>query len=144
MRSWLKSIGSFDRPITDHPFYGSYNEEWIGFRKANKPGVRNGDHLSLYAPGGSKRIFAWAEAITDPDHDPGYDSTEHGSCRWRIRVKYRINLPVASGVSIYDVIAPERDLSQSIRQQSHIKLSLEEYESISENLKANAASSNSE
>ena len=127
MQSWLKLIGSADKPITEHPFYGSYNTEYVGFRKARMPGIRMGDHLFLYAPGGSRRIFALAEAMSDPEKDINYNPKEEGSCRWKLRVRYFINLTVSSGILIDEVNSGQRNLTHSIRRQSHIKLSHEEY-----------------
>ena len=127
MQTWLKLIGSGDKPITEHPFYGIYNAEYVGFRKARVPGIRMGDHLFLYAPGGSRRIFALAEAAADPENDINYNPKEEGSCRWKLRVRYLINLPVASGILIVEVSTGHRNLAHSVRQQSHIKLSPEEY-----------------
>lgn len=127
MNNWLKLIGSSDKPITDHPFYGVYNERYIGFRKRNKPGIRKGDRLFLYAPGGSRSIFALAEAMDDPEADINFDPNEEGSCRWKLRIQYLTNLPVDSGVLIDDINTGKRDLARSIQQQSHIKLSSEEY-----------------
>lgn len=127
MQAWLKLIGSSDKPITEHPFYGTYQHDFIGFRKSNRPGIRKGDHVFLYAPGGSRRIFAFAEATGDPEHVPGYDPREVGSCRWRIRVRYIINVPVDSGISIEDINKGSRNITRSICQQSHIRLSPEEY-----------------
>ena len=72
MSTWLKLIGCSKRPITGPPFYGSYKEDHIGFRKERKPGIRMGDHLFLYAPGGSRRIFALAEAVIAPEHNNNY------------------------------------------------------------------------
>jgi|GEM_PF-5683165 len=45
-----------------------------------------GDHLFLYAPGGSRRIFAMVEAISDPEHNDSYNPQEEGSCRRRRHV----------------------------------------------------------
>jgi hypothetical protein len=127
MNNWLKLIGSSDKPITEHPFYGNFNAEYIGFRKARMPGIRMGDHLLLYAPGGSRSIFALAEAVADPENDDDYNPMEVGSCRWKLRVQYLINLSVASGVPIDEVNSGHRNLTHSVRQQSHIKLTPEEY-----------------
>jgi hypothetical protein len=127
MNNWLKLIGSSDKPITEHPFYGNYNAEYIGFRKARMPGVRMGDHLFLYAPGGSRSIFALVEATADPENDSNYNPEEDGSCRWKLHVRYLINLPVAFGILIDEVSSGHRNLAHSVRQQSHIKLSPEEY-----------------
>src|SRR5512143_2336818 len=98
MTAWLKLIGSAKRPITEPPFNGQYTEEYVGFRKANKPSIRAGDDLFLYAPGGSRRIFALAEVVGDPERDSKYNPQEEGSCRWKLRIRYLINLPVTSGI----------------------------------------------
>ena len=127
MNYWLKLIGSSIKPITDSPFYGKFDEEYIGFRKDSKPGIRMGDHVFLYAPGGSKSIFALAEATSDPERDNNYDPKVYGSCRWKMRVGYLMNLPVDYGIRIDEVNSGDRNLTRSICQQSHIKLYPEEY-----------------
>lgn len=127
MNYWLKLIGSSDKPITEHPFYGKYEEEYIGFRKQGQPGIKMGDHIFLYAPGGSKSIFALAEAMSQPEHDNNCNLQEVGSCPWKLRIRYLMNLPVAYGVCIDDINSENRILGRSIRQQSHIKLSQAEY-----------------
>ena len=122
MKVWLKLIGSAQRPITE------WQKDYVGFRKANKPSIRAGDRLFLYAPGGSRRIFALAEAVGDPELDSSYNPNEEGSCRWRLRVDYEINLPVSSGILI-DEIVSHRKLTRSLGQASHIRLRPEEGES---------------
>ncbi len=119
MQTWLKVIGSGQTPITAHPFYGTYKEA-VGFRKAKKPRIRMGDHLFLYAAGGSKRIFALAEATGDPQYD--INRAPQDDCRWKLAVRYLVNRPVAAGIHIDEIATGERDLMVSIRQQSHIKL----------------------
>jgi len=126
--TWLKLIGCSKNPITDPPFYGVYSHNHVGFRKERKPGIRMGDRIFLYAPGGSKRIFALAEAISNPEVDVDYDPQEYGSCQWKIRVRYLINLPVTSGIHIDEISTDQRDLTLSIQRQSHIKLFPAEYE----------------
>lgn len=66
------------------------------------------------------------EAPDPPEEDPKFDRNEEGSCRWRVRVRYEINLPIASGILIDDIITSQRDLKKSIRQAGHIKLLPEE------------------
>jgi len=122
MQAWLKLIGS-----TDNPVHG-WNEEYIGFRKSQKPGIRMGDHVLLYAPGGSRRIFALAEVDGNPEPDPDYSAHVNGSCQWRLRVRYLINLPVDSGIFIEEANTGTRNLAHSVRQQSHIRLTTDEYE----------------
>lgn len=122
MKTWLKLIGSYEKPITEAPWHGSYTDEHIGFRKSNKPSIQAGDHLFLYAPGGSSRIFALAEVVGDPERDPNYKPNEYGSCQWRLSVRYLRNLPVASGILLDDIMCGERDLRLSLRQASHVRL----------------------
>lgn len=135
MRTWLKLIGCHKRPITDDPFCGKYPFDYVGFRKERKPGIRMGDRLFLYAPGGSKRIFAVADVVGDPERDIDYDPKKEGSCRWKVRIEYLINLSVASGIHIDDVGTSQRNLAASIRQQSHIELFPEEYDDAFEKLR---------
>ena len=127
---WLKVIGSAKKPITEYPFYGNYNLPYVGFRRPGRPSVRMGDHLFLYAAGGSKCIFALAEAVGDPEPDPKYDPREEGSCRWKLNVQYLKNLHVDSGVHI-DEITTNRPvpLTVSIKTKSHIELRPEEWQS---------------
>jgi len=128
MATWLKLIGSARSPIT------KWKCDYVGFRKATRPSIRTGDHLLLYAPGVVRRIFALAQAVTDPEHDPDYDPSKEGSCRWRLSVRYEINLPVASGIPV-GAVSSRRDLTKSLRQQSHIRLLPEESESATSELR---------
>ena len=128
MTTWLKLIGCSKRPITGHPFYGRYEEDHVGFRKDRKPGIRMDDHLFLYAPGGSRRIFALAKAISDPEHNDKYNPQEEGSCRWKINIRYLINLHVSDGIDIDEINTGQRDLMVSIQRQSHIRLFPDEYQ----------------
>jgi hypothetical protein len=122
MTTWLKCIGSARDPITE------WRKEYVGYRKENRPSVKAPDQLFLYAPGPSRNIFALAEAVGNPEHDPEYDQNREGSCRWKLPVRYLENLPVASGIPISG-IASDRDLAKAIRQNSHIELSPEEGDS---------------
>lgn len=84
MTTWLKLIGSGKHPIA------RWEKDYVGYRWTNKrPGIRAGDYLFLYAPGANeRRIFAFAEAISDPESDPEYNPNQTGSCRWKVRVSY--------------------------------------------------------
>ena len=131
MKTWLKCIGSAQKPIT-----GEYNaeKEGVGFRfhKGGKPRIHDGDRLFLYAPGGSGSIFALVEAIGDPELNPRFNKDEIGSCRWMLAVRYidDLNLAVVSGIHIDEVTRHRRvKLTRSIGRKSHIELHLEESES---------------
>jgi hypothetical protein len=133
MITWLKAIGSAGSPVTE------WEKPYVGVITANRVSIRPGDHLFLYAPGGSRRIFALAVAVSDPEHDSDYNPNKKGSCRWKLSVRYDINLPVTFGIPIDDV-SSHRDLAKSVRQKSHIKLHLEESELAHSKLKAVADS----
>lgn len=128
MQTWLKLLGSVDKPLTDSDYHGEWKETYIGFRKARKPSIGLGDYVFFYAPGGSKSIFALAEATSNPERDPEYDPEEQGSCYWNVHVRYLINLPVNSGIHIEEITTNQRNLLKSIQRQSHIKLFPEEIE----------------
>ena len=131
MTDWLKLIGSYKEPITAPPFNGRYTQDYVEFRKKSKPRIEVGDRLFLYAPGGSRRIFALAEAVGNPEPIPE-PSSKPGSCHWKIPVRYveNLNLPVASGILIDDVISHRKvKLTKAFGQKSHIELRLEEIES---------------
>jgi hypothetical protein len=127
MKTWLKLIGSAKNPITEPPLNG-YKDDQIGFRKPDKPGIHTGDLLFLYAPGGSMRIFALAEAISNPQQINIPQPKKEGDCQWTLRVKYLIPLPIASGIHIKE-ISSDRHLIKSIQRASHIELSPKEYQS---------------
>jgi hypothetical protein len=128
MATWLKLIGSAESPITE------WERDYVGFRKENRPSIQTGDHLFLYAPGPDRRIFALAQAVSDPEHDLDYDPSKEGSCRWKLSVRYEINLPVASGIPV-SAVSSQRDLTKSLSQKSHIRLLPEESESANSKLR---------
>ena len=129
MKTWLKLIGSAESPITE------WKKPYVGFRKKNKPGIRMGDRLFLYAPGSNnRRIFALAVAVSDPERVSDDNPNLKGSCQWNVGVRYEINHPVTSGILIGDV-SSHRNLTMSLRQQSHIKLHPEESESANSKLR---------
>ena len=119
MNAFLKVIGSAENPCPE-----PYDKEFVDFSR-NPRQVQLGDHLVLYAAGGRKRVFAIAE-VTSEVYDAG---SEYGR-RWPYRVDIRyLKKPVLAreGVHINEVSTPKRDLLLSLRRQSYIKLTPEEY-----------------
>jgi hypothetical protein len=114
--TWLKMIGTspgrcpevYDRSYADFP------------RRPRR--IRPGDRMVLYAVGGSKRVFAVAE-VTSEVYDTGQE-------RWpyRLNIRYLLNLPVSSAVSINEVSTPGRNLLRAIPRASYFELRPEEYE----------------
>ncbi|WP_045217605.1 hypothetical protein [Desulfonatronovibrio magnus] len=39
--------------------------------------------ILIYAPGGSRRIYPIAEAVSDPEHNDKFNPQEEGSCPWK-------------------------------------------------------------
>ena len=141
MTDWLKLIGSAKEPITPHLVDGRCIADSVGFRKKNHPSIKEGDRLFLYACGGSRRIFALAEAVGNPERDPKWDPKEEGSCYWKLPIRYvaDLNLPVDSGIRIDDVTSHrKKKLAGSIGQNSHIGLRPEESESAERALREQA------
>ena len=131
MKTWLKLIGSAKSPITESGF----KENYVGFRRIGRPSIQPAEQLFLYAPGGNRRIFALAVAVSYPEHDSDFNPSKEGSCRWKLKIRYEINLPVTSGILIGDV-SSHRDLAKALRQASHIELRPEEYQSAKSQLEA--------
>jgi hypothetical protein len=123
MQTWLKLLGSVEKPLTHPDYQGRWEENYIGFRKTRKPSIRSGDRIFLYAPGGTKSVFALAEAVSDP-----YNPMAEGHETWNVDIRYLINLQVTSGINIAEITTGQRNLLKSVQRQSHIKLSSEEAE----------------
>ena len=125
MNTWLKVIGFGNKPVTEAPYHGKYDLDYVGFHRKDRPSIRTGDHLFLYAAGGSKRIFAEAVAIDDPRPN---DSTDRDSPNWKLKVSYVTNLRVSFGVHIDEISTARRNLTKSVMRASHIKLDSDEAE----------------
>lgn len=122
---WLKMIGMTESPLT-----GAYVKNYVDFAKNRRPRrIQPGDHLILYAVGGSKRVFALAQVTSEV-----YDGGEDDRFPYRVDINYLVNLPVSAGVHIDEVSTPERDLTRSLRRASCIELRPNEFENASTKL----------
>jgi hypothetical protein len=124
---WLKIIGTSEGPCP-----GTYAVEHADFKKKPRH-MQSGDLMVLYAVGGWKCVFAIAQ-VDGPFYASGVE-------RWpfRVKIKYLVNLPVSSGVSI-EKVNDERDLCLSLRRRSFLELSAKEYENAATKLRAVAES----
>src|SRR6266852_2172105 len=113
---WLKLVGTSEKPCPE-----SYTRDSVDF-PAKPRHFLPGDHMVLYAVGGSKRIFALAE-VTSEVYDSGRESWP-----FRVGINYILNLCVSSGVPLDQVSTDERNLLRSIRRRSYIRLSAEEFQ----------------
>lgn len=125
MNTWLKVIGFGNKPITEAPYHGKYELDYVGFHRKGRPSIRMGDHLFLYAAGGSKQVFAEAVATDDPRPN---SPTDGDGPRWKLKIEYLTNLRVPFGVHIDEIITARRDLTKSVMRASHIKLHSDESE----------------
>jgi hypothetical protein len=116
---WLKMIGMTERPLS-----GTYKKNYIDFAKNRRPRrIHPGDHVALYAVGGSKRVFALAQVTSEV-----YDGGEEARFPYRADIKYLVNVDVAHGIHIDEISTDERDLARSLRRASCIELRPKEYE----------------
>lgn len=117
MNPFLKLIGSGNNPCPE-----PYERLFADFSRYPRS-IRIGDHLILYAAGGRKRVFALAEVTSSV-----YPANYEGQFPHRVDIKYLLNVSPADGVHINEVSTPKRDLLNSVRQQTYISLTPEEYE----------------
>jgi hypothetical protein len=120
---WLKSVGSAeDQQADDWPESAPQELLHVHFPGKGKPSVQPGDYLVYYASG-QERIIGIAEVFTPP--------TKNGSEErwpWRCEIRPRIILNRIHRSPSLDVMSgPERDFRRSVRQQSHVAISEDEY-----------------
>lgn len=120
---WLKSVGSADdQQADDWPESAPQELEHVHFPGKGKPSVQPGDYLVYYASG-QERIIGIAEVFTPPTHDGG-----EARWPWRCEIRPRIILNRIHRSPSLDVMSgPERDFRRSVRQQSHVAISEDEY-----------------
>jgi hypothetical protein len=120
---WLKSVGSTDDPQADDwPETAPQELSHVRFPAKGKPSVQPGDYLVYYASG-HERIIGIAEVFTPPTKDNG-----EARWPWRCEIRPRIILGRIHRSPSLDVMTgPARDFRRSVRQQSHLEISEEEY-----------------
>jgi hypothetical protein len=120
---WLKALGTSTDRMTRYWVRDSPEDlRNIGFPR--NPSVRVGDPLVYYASGYGK-VVGLVEVFMPP-------SLDNREAPWSYRCDVRPRIAIADierGVELDELNVPgERDLRKSIRQQSHIRLSAEEYD----------------
>ena len=124
MAIWLKLVGATDAPMPDRWLDGRADlADEVGFTK--RAGVEIGEELVMYAiPQG--KIIGIAEVVSHP-----IKGRKDGEERWPWRSKIRWTVAIADYdrcPSLADIEDPSgRKLSVSVRRQSHITLTWEEY-----------------
>ena len=123
MAYWLKALGTSNDRMSRRWLEDTPDDlRNIGFPR--NPSVRVGDPLVYYASGYGKVI-----GIVEVFMPPQLDNRE---APWSYRCEVRPRIAIADierGVELDELNVPgERDLRQSIRQQSHIRLSHGEYD----------------
>ena len=132
MNYWLKSLGTHKDRI---PATGLASIAWvtddIGFPV--DPNVRPGDRLVLYASG-----FGQIFGVVEVNLPPSLDSRAEP---WGYRVPVRARIVIDDlerAPRLETLNAGSRDVRRSIRQQSHIRLAAEEYDTAVEALQRHA------
>lgn len=116
MSPFLKLIGSAKNPCPE-----PYSHSFVDFSRRPLQ-IRKGDHLVLYAAGVRKRVFALAEVTSEV-----YEADLDGRWPHRMDISYVVNLPPSLGVHIDEISTEERDLVRSLKRQSYLRLTEEEY-----------------
>jgi hypothetical protein len=100
-------------------------------RFPRRPSIQVGDKIGLYALG-HDRVFAIVEAFGRAKPGEGENPWD----RWVMEVREVMSIAYADAPRLAEIsVASDRDLSLSIRQQSHISLRDEEYERLVERLR---------
>ena len=123
----MKVIGE-----SKHP-HEHYEERFIGFPKRQHPrNIHVGDHMVLYAVGGSKNVFGLVEVTSEI-----YERSEWPQWPHSVDVRYLVNLPVSQGVHLDEISTPKRSLLRAVMAgRSYFRLTLDEYELAVSKLKA--------
>lgn len=118
MASFFKLIGT-----PNDPWIGHYHFDYVRFSRSPKS-INVGDHLILYACGGSKRIFADAAII-------GTAYLVAGDGRWpyRMNVTFVVNVLPADGILLAEVNVG-RNLQNCVRAP-YFRLTDEEFDQAS-------------
>lgn len=116
--AWLKVIGESKHPRE------RFEETFVGFPKKQRPrSIHAGDHMVLYAVGGSKKVFALVEVTSEI-----YERSEWPQWPHSVDVRYLVNLPVSRGVQIDEISTPKRDLLAVVMAgSSYFRLKPDEY-----------------
>jgi hypothetical protein len=125
MTTWLKLVGAVDFPMPDRWLDGRKDLlDEVGFTK--RASLEIGDELVMYAIP-QRRIVGIAEVQSHP-----IKGTKTGEERWPWRSKIRWKIAIADYdrcPELADIEEPGgRELSKSVRRQSHIGLKWGEYE----------------
>jgi hypothetical protein len=119
---WLKSVGSSDdQQLDDWPDTAPQELHEVHFPNKGTPGVRVGDYLVYYASG-QGRIIGIAEVFMPPTKDSGEERWP-----WRCEVRPRIISRIHRSPSLDVISGPDKNIRPSVRQQSHVTLTEDQY-----------------
>ncbi|MCM3869236.1 MAG: EVE domain-containing protein [Pyrinomonadaceae bacterium] len=113
---WLKVVGTQEEEIR------RYEKTHVGFPKNKRPrNINPGDRMVLYAVGGSRRVFALADVVSEIYPNKTYPRFPH-----TVDIRYQLNLPISAGVDIGEISS--RNLFSAVRAgHSYLKLTAQEY-----------------
>ncbi len=119
---WLKMLGTTKRQMQDDWLNeGDRSKGFVASRK--RMNMRPGDRLVYYATGVGS-VFAIATVTSFP-----YQQADTEGFKWRVDIELQQHKQsLHEGLPLEVVSVDGRDLRQSIRRQSHIKLRPAEFE----------------
>jgi hypothetical protein len=125
MQVWLKSIGVADNPIP-HNWYVERPDALRRTQFSRSPSISVGDLLVYYAAG-KKCVCAIMEVTSAPEmgnYPENWDAERRQRWPWSVAVAPRLVIPAdAHAPSLIDIGVD----SLSVRRQSHIKMSPEQF-----------------
>jgi hypothetical protein len=111
---WLKAIGAVSDQITENWWHDERRQGGIDF--PYKPrSIKNGDLLVLYGSGTGK-VVGVERVVGD-----WYEGNRHPRWPYRVNTELLAYRPLSEGVELVS-LNHERELTKSIRQKSHVRL----------------------
>jgi hypothetical protein len=115
---WLKSIGVSDSQVAEEWWAEADNETGLDFPFRPRS-IKAGDLLVVYASG-TGNVVGVVETISE-----WYPGGKRSRWPYRMNSKILAQMPVSKGVPLA-TLSDEREITKSIRQKSHIRLSSSE------------------
>jgi len=100
---WLKVVGTQQENLR------RYEKTHVGFPKNKRPrNINPGDRMVLFAVGGTRRVFALAEVVSEI-----YPNKMYPQFPYTVDISYQLNLPISAGVDIGEISS--RSLLSAVR-----------------------------
>jgi hypothetical protein len=115
---WLKAIGAVGWPAKENWWTDKDRDQGVNFPYRPRS-IREGDLLVVYAAGTGKVVGVLEVA------SGWYHEGKEERWPWRMKTRVRAARPISEGVAL-ESLSDEREITKSIRQKSHIRLTSNE------------------